>query len=53
MTYPAALIRDAATGEILSFGRGGGVEVASRARVVEILLSDGVVSLRRLVQVAP
>jgi hypothetical protein len=44
-THPMALIRDAATGEILSFGRGGDVPVALgsvRPERVEVLLSDGI-----------
>lgn len=39
---PLALLRDADTGEVLSFARGGRLELASRAQRVEVLLSDGV-----------
>ncbi|MEX2154966.1 MAG: PPC domain-containing protein [Gemmatimonadaceae bacterium] len=49
--YPAALIRDAGTGEILSIARGGAVDVAARSAEVEILLSDGVSSVRQTLRV--
>jgi hypothetical protein len=44
--HPMALIRDAATGEVLSFARGGAARVAAGNRPVEILLSDGVRTIR-------
>ncbi len=40
--YPLAVVRDALTGEILAFARGGVAEVLSSARDVELILSDGV-----------
>jgi len=49
--YPAALIRDASTGQILSIARGGAVDVAARSAEVEILLSDGVSSVRQTLRV--
>jgi hypothetical protein len=39
--YPAALVRDAVTGEVLAFGRGGEVRLIARGQL-EILVSDGV-----------
>jgi hypothetical protein len=50
--YAAAMIRDAATGQVLSFARGGRVDVESAARELEVVLSDGVSSVRRMVQVS-
>jgi hypothetical protein len=44
--HPMALVRDAVTGEVLSFARGGGARVAAGNRPVEILLSDGVRTIR-------
>jgi hypothetical protein len=40
--YPMALIRDAESGAILSFGRGGGVRLATRAARLSVELSEGV-----------
>jgi len=40
-SYPMALIRDAATGQVLSFARGGSVDVQA-AGPVTVTLSDGV-----------
>ncbi len=47
------MIRDAVTGQILSFARGGAIEVLSSARELEVVLSDGVASVRRRVAVSP
>lgn len=45
-SYPMALIRDAQTGAILSFARGGEAEfAAARGQGVQVLLSDGVRSV--------
>jgi hypothetical protein len=45
-SYPMALIRDARTGAILSFARGGEAEFqARRGEAVQVLLSDGVRSV--------
>lgn len=38
---PMAMVRDAVTGEILSFARGGSSRLAPSGSVVEVLLSDG------------
>lgn len=40
--YPLVVVRDAHTGEILSFARGGAALVDTRARDLELTLSDGV-----------
>lgn len=45
--YPMALVRDAATGEILSFLRKPGDGFADRGQAVEIVFSDGVRSSTR------
>jgi hypothetical protein len=50
---PMALVRDAETGEILSFARGGDIEVASAKSRVEVVLSDRVGSRRLVLPVAP
>jgi hypothetical protein len=43
---PMAMIRDAATGDILAFARGGRAELRSSARELEIHLSNQVQSSR-------
>ena len=52
-SHPMALVRDAETGEILSFARGGDIEVAGRKSRLEVLLSDRVGSRGVVVDVAP
>jgi len=49
--FPMALVRDARTGEVLSFARGGAALIAARAPALDVELSDGVrgVRSRRLV----
>jgi len=49
-TYPMALIRDARTGQVLSFARGGRAEVASTGAQLEVVLSDGVRSISQRTQ---
>lgn len=44
---PVALVRDAGTGEVLSFARGG--RIALPGRVVDVITSDGVRSTRRTI----
>ena len=56
VTWPAdevrgVLIRDAATGEFLAFGRDGSAEVQSRGAELQLLFSDGVRTVKR--RVAP
>jgi len=46
-----ALIRDARTGEVLSFARGGSAQVRTRSADLEVILSDGVRSARREIRV--
>ena len=46
-----ALIRDGRTGEILSFARGRDAQIRTSAADVEVILSDGVRSMRREVRV--
>jgi hypothetical protein len=50
-SYPMALVRDAATGQILSFARGGDVRLVSGARDLDVTFSDGVRSRRERVAV--
>ena len=40
-SFPMALVRDPATGEILSFARGGHVELPNISDEIEIVFSDG------------
>ena len=44
-TYPMAMVRDAATGEILSFARGGSATLWTQSRQFDVTFSDGVRSL--------
>jgi hypothetical protein len=41
-TYPMALVRDAATGQILSFARGGQATIWTRAAALDVTFSDGI-----------
>jgi hypothetical protein len=49
---PMAMVRDARTGEILSFARAGVVEIPTRAREIDVTFSDGVRGTTRRVTVA-
>jgi hypothetical protein len=49
--YPMAAIRDLQSGEILSFARNGAISLPGGKRNLEILLSDGVQSVLRRVQI--
>lgn len=46
-----ALIRDRATGQVLSFARGGSASVHARSENLEVTVSDGVRSASRVVKV--
>ncbi|NNM32941.1 MAG: hypothetical protein HKO53_07725 [Gemmatimonadetes bacterium] len=50
-SHAMVMIRDPHTREILSFARGGQVEVQTASRELELLFSDGVSSLGQTVQV--
>jgi hypothetical protein len=45
--YRMAMVRDAATGEIMGFVRRSGAEVATGGRTTEVVFSDGVRSVVR------
>jgi len=47
------MVRDAETGEVLSFARGGSVQLPASRREVDIVVSNGVTSSVRRVPVAP
>ncbi len=48
--FPSIMVRDAETGTILSFARGGEVTVLTEVRLLEVIVSDGVRSLARSFQ---
>jgi hypothetical protein len=48
--YPMVMVRDAATGRVLSFARGGDVTVTAPGRRLELVYSDGVRSTGRRVE---
>ena len=49
--FPMAVVRDATTGRILSFARGGDAAFASRRGDVEVILTDGVRSVSNRMRV--
>jgi hypothetical protein len=51
--HPMVLVRDTETGEVLSFARGGETELFTSKREVELIMSSGVRSQLRRMQVAP
>jgi hypothetical protein len=51
--HPMVMVRDADTGEVLSFARGGSVDVVTRNRQVDLVFSDGVQSRVKRVVVGP
>jgi hypothetical protein len=51
--YPMAIIRDAATGEVLSLARGGAARIGARSGRVTVELSNGVATLPRVTLTAP
>lgn len=52
-SYPLAVIRDSASGQILGFGRGGEGTVAAAGRALRVDLSDGVTSVPGAVVAVP
>jgi hypothetical protein len=50
-TYPGAMVRDAATGQVLAFLAGGSGEVDA-SREIEVLLSTGVTSMKQRFRVS-
>jgi len=47
------MVRDARTGQVLSFARGGSVELPGARNEVDLLFSNGVTSSARRVPVTP
>jgi hypothetical protein len=45
--FPAVVILDASTSRILSFGRGGEIEVTTYAEAIDVVVSEGVHSMTR------
>ncbi len=45
--YPMVMVRDAATGQVLSFARGGAARLWTRSGRFDLIFSDGVRSVRR------
>jgi hypothetical protein len=48
--YPMAMVRDAATGQVLSFARGGNAVIWTGSRRFDVTFSDGVRSLVKRIQ---
>jgi hypothetical protein len=48
--HPMVMVRDAASGQVLSFARGGSVVVPAGASGVDLVMSDGVASRRERVR---
>lgn len=51
--YPAALVRDPATGQVLSIARDGVIDVARLGPELDVTFSDGVSSVRRRIAISP
>jgi hypothetical protein len=49
--YPMIMVRDPDTGDVLSFARGGDVQVVTGKSRVDLVLSNGVQSIRKRVRV--
>jgi hypothetical protein len=47
-SFPMALVRDPVTGQVLSFARGGRVDLPVSAGEIEITFSDGLRSTDRI-----
>jgi hypothetical protein len=45
--YPMVMVRDAVTGQVLSFARGGAARLWSRGENFDLVYSDGVRSVAR------
>ncbi len=50
-SFPMLVVRDAETGQILSFARGGDMSIATRKADMELIVSDGVRSTSKRVRV--
>jgi hypothetical protein len=50
--HPTVMVRDVETGQVLSFARGGSAELFTTKNQVDVVLSDGVQSRSRRMQVA-
>jgi hypothetical protein len=53
LAHPMVMVRDAATGQVLSLARGGSVDLPSSTSEVDLVLSNGVKSETRRVAVRP
>jgi len=51
--HPVVMVRDPETGQVLSFARGGDVELSISKRQVDLVLSNGLKSRSRRVRVGP
>lgn len=52
-THPMVMVRDPDNGEVLSFARGGEVELPTGKKEVDLIMSTGVTSKLRRMRVAP
>ncbi|HEX2249552.1 MAG TPA: hypothetical protein VHH32_04340, partial [Gemmatimonadales bacterium] len=50
--HPVIMVRDPETGKVLSFGRGGAAQIVTGKKQLDLLLSDGVRSRYRRLQVS-
>jgi hypothetical protein len=51
--HPMIMVRDPRTAQVLSFARGGNVELSTFKQEVELILSDGVRSQTQRMRVVP
>ena len=51
VTHPQVIVRDAATGEDLTMATGGSIDLATDARELELVLSDGLRSISQRIHV--
>lgn len=47
-SFPMALVRNPATGEVLSFARGGRISFSVSSDEIEVIFSDGIKSSERV-----